>query len=351
MILLSTDHGQLSRARFAVSPLCYLISAAHAVHNGTAPGWVSRRWASLPSKAVALIDQLIGSGGRYYPDFLTPLPATHGPDLAHELAALVSTPASRVALELSFAFRVGPPSQGFAAVMGVPLRTADAWRRSPSPLIRAAHDTDPAPLLTGLAQTLEEIWRVLLAPSWQLIEDTIEMDLALRSRSVLAHGMAATVGELSQDVVWAPGPPAPNTDGIIDLRGWAGNPILVPNPFVTTATVAPTPGGDVLVTYPCRGRGGLASTERSDLGVRPELSAVVGGTRARLLAALAKPSTGADLARDLRLAPATISYHLGRLHEAGLVRRAREGQRVIYQRIDDHPSGLTETDTAERTTG
>jgi biotin operon repressor len=44
-----------------------------------------------------------------------------------------------------------------------------------------------------------------------------------------------------------------------------------------------------------------------------------------------EPRCGQELATELGLAPATVSHHLRRLREAGLLRERREGAYVLYQ--------------------
>lgn len=60
--------------------------------------------------------------------------------------------------------------------------------------------------------------------------------------------------------------------------------------------------------------------------------AVLGATRARLLALLETPSTTDQLARSLRLAPGGVSVHLHRLVAAGLASKTRVGREVYYAR-------------------
>ena len=62
------------------------------------------------------------------------------------------------------------------------------------------------------------------------------------------------------------------------------------------------------------------------------LSALVGRTRATLLAALALPSTTTQLAAQLELSPAAVSQHLKILKDTALVSAHRRGRMVLYQR-------------------
>ncbi len=55
-------------------------------------------------------------------------------------------------------------------------------------------------------------------------------------------------------------------------------------------------------------------------------------TRLRLIGLIVdQPRCGQELARELGLAPATVSHHLRRLREAGLVTEHRERPYVLYQ--------------------
>ncbi|WP_107501414.1 ArsR/SmtB family transcription factor [Streptomyces viridosporus] len=60
-----------------------------------------------------------------------------------------------------------------------------------------------------------------------------------------------------------------------------------------------------------------------------------GPTRAGLLAALTQPASTTQRAARHFLSFATVSYHLGVLHRAGLVTRARSGRSVLYRRTPE----------------
>ncbi|WP_230421121.1 ArsR/SmtB family transcription factor [Actinomadura soli] len=62
------------------------------------------------------------------------------------------------------------------------------------------------------------------------------------------------------------------------------------------------------------------------------LAALVGESKARLLRLLDEPLATVELAHRLRVTPSAVSQHLGVLHRAGLVTRARQGRRVLYHR-------------------
>jgi len=62
------------------------------------------------------------------------------------------------------------------------------------------------------------------------------------------------------------------------------------------------------------------------------LAALVGRTRATLLATLGLPRTTTQLAEQLDLSPAAVSQHLKILKDTALVTARRRGRMVLYQR-------------------
>ncbi|MFF9218920.1 ArsR/SmtB family transcription factor [Streptomyces viridosporus] len=65
------------------------------------------------------------------------------------------------------------------------------------------------------------------------------------------------------------------------------------------------------------------------------MARLFGPTRAGLLAALTQPTSTTQLAARHFLGSTTVSYHLGALHRAGLVIRARSGRPVLYRRTPE----------------
>ena len=64
------------------------------------------------------------------------------------------------------------------------------------------------------------------------------------------------------------------------------------------------------------------------------LDELLGRSRAAVLLDLDLPRTTGQLSGRHQLAPATVSYHLGALVNAGLVLRKREGRQVLYGRSE-----------------
>lgn len=86
------------------------------------------------------------------------------------------------------------------------------------------------------------------------------------------------------------------------------------------------------------------------------LKTIADATRLRILGLLAAgPHSGRELAEPLQLAAPTISHHMGRLVEAGVVTVTPDGQRRLYRlneallgRIGDEPAASDPVDDPER---
>lgn len=108
--------------------------------------------------------------------------------------------------------------------------------------------------------------------------------------------------------------------------------LLVPSAFawprVLTRSVAPDPPQ---LAYPARGIGDL--WEPRTTGAAAEaVAAVLGRSRAQLLAELDTPASTTQLARSCGLSAPGVSQHLTALRNAGLVTAHRNGRSVLYAR-------------------
>ncbi len=63
-----------------------------------------------------------------------------------------------------------------------------------------------------------------------------------------------------------------------------------------------------------------------------KLVALLGEPRALILDGLDAPASCGDIAKELQMVPAGATHHLRSLEAAGLVKRRRDGQRVIVER-------------------
>lgn len=106
---------------------------------------------------------------------------------------------------------------------------------------------------------------------------------------------------------------------------------LMPSAFVwpSVLVIHDAPGWPVTIVYPARGIAELWSRPPTP---PTALVAVLGRTRALLLADIADPATTSTLARRHHLSPAAVSAQLTALRDAHLATAQRIGKQVYYQR-------------------
>jgi DNA-binding transcriptional ArsR family regulator len=191
--------------------------------------------------------------------------------------------------------------------------------------LRALYSAD-AP--KRLADTLTEIWRLLLEPSWPAVREVLERDVAYRGRRLAEGGLARLFEDLA--------PPVAlhghelrirqRTTATVALK--ENGLLLSPSAFIAprVATMLEPP----LLVYPARGTAALV-TSSGHLN-EGAVSRLIGATRAEILALLEEPSTTTMLAHRLRRSPGNVGDHLTILRQAGLVVRQRAGRRVLYSR-------------------
>jgi hypothetical protein len=305
----------LASVRFAYSPLQEAVLSLwvwrrpdkHAVHLP----WVRGSAPLLAQLDRPLLQALVGPHG-YLPDFLTPRPEVPLPRLEDELATLRATPLDQVVDDVLAAQHPRPASE--------PL---------PEPL-RLLHQ-DPAAVLAAVADALEAYWDLLLAPHWPRMRAVLDADVAYRGRQLANGGAAALFADLDGRLRWDGRTlhiDGHHDDLDIDVAG-RGLP-LTPSLFARGTIGLVDQALPPYLTYPARGRAEL--WDGPPPAAAPVLAALLGGSRARLLADLDEPSSTTELARRHGLSPGSVSQHLQVLHRAGLLRRSRAGRTVFYRR-------------------
>jgi hypothetical protein len=148
--------------------------------------------------------------------------------------------------------------------------------------------------LSGISEALPRLHeRIRYEPGWLVLDVPLEAEIELGERYLLLVPLA--VGE--SRIVWD-----------------EHHPELV------------------LLSYPAPGM--LAFWERNELAYSERLAQVVGTPRARILSALSTPMTQKDLTDALHLTNGPVGTQLAALTTAGLLDRARVGQRVFYRLSD-----------------
>jgi DNA-binding transcriptional ArsR family regulator len=296
--------------RFGISPIGESVRVAQAIaspaRNTTHFAWLRQRRGLVQElyrdPDIALLLLLLRDRASV-PDFLLPTPAMPPAASGAELERIRQTPRqqARAEIERALAGRDDGPAPRL-------LRSADGPRR--------------------LANALAAVWGLLLEPSWPMVRDVLERDIAYRARRLAEGGLTRLFEDLAPVVVLHGHElrvrrPRPATIAL-DERGLLLNPSAFIAPRVATNCEPP------LLVYPVRGASTLLGPEPADDGCA--LSRLIGSTRAEILTQLEEPSTTTTLARRLRRSPGNVADHLAVLRGAGLVTRRRAGRRVLYWR-------------------
>jgi DNA-binding transcriptional ArsR family regulator len=205
---------------------------------------------------------------------------------------------------------------------------AQADRRGTGPLW-----DDPDQGLARLADEIREYWDAALAPYWPRIGALLDADVLYRARLLAEGGVARVFGDLTARVSWA-------GDTLRIRHRWAAGTrplrgrglLLVPSAFAWPDVFSvSTPPWQPTLRYSPRGVGTLWE-RRAEPEPPQALAAVLGRTRARLLAALDQPVSTKELAGRAGLSEAGTNQHLTALRRAGLAATHRVGRRVLYAR-------------------
>ncbi|WP_199564891.1 ArsR/SmtB family transcription factor [Spongiactinospora rosea] len=301
--------ADVANTRFAISPLWEVVAsvrvvknpAAHAVHRP----WVERVRPRLARVRWPMLHALVPVPTRTIVGFVCPPPSTSAPDLGTELAAMRGM-GSQVRGEL--------PGDVPAALR---------------PLL-----DDPEDGLERLAAEIAGYWEAALAPYWTRIAALLESDVLYRSRLLAEGGVARVFADLAAQVYWA-------GDTLRIRHRWATGTrplrgrglLLVPSAFAWPDVFSvSTPPWQPTLRYTPRGIGTLWERRAAEPDAPEALAAVLGRTRARLLAALDQPVSTKELAGRTGLSEAGANQHLTALRRAGLASAHRAGRRVLYTR-------------------
>jgi DNA-binding transcriptional ArsR family regulator len=313
MIEMVLAHVDLARVRFAYSPVRELVASLlvlqdpdrQAVHSR----WLSSTRRQLDGLQLELLTAL-APVGRYLPSFLMPPPIGPWGVLAEELAAVAATPSAVVRAELDIV-RDGRPLPG---------------------VLRPLYE-DPTGQLPAVVAAMRRYWEATVEPVWPRLRTVCMADLVYRMEQYADGGLTRVLADLhprvalERDRLHVDKPH--HCSHRFDLTGTGI--VLLPCAFIWPTVIVECCAVDQpTVTYPTRGVAQLwqePSEEHTD-----PLSALVGRTRAALLATLGLPMTTTQLAAQLGLSPPAVSQHLKVLRDTGLVSARRRGRMVLYQR-------------------
>ena len=268
----------LARTRLAHSPLWETVFSLRVLRD---PGASSLHapWALAARSRLDGIDHetllSLWSPCAAAPDFLTPAPLSTGSPIDEELDRVLETPAEQVKRDLALTFEDSLPPG---------LETL--YRK-------------PSAGLERLVQLLHAYWERALADHWPRLRLVLEGDVVYRTRALAAGGTLAVFDDLHERVGWEHGDVVigagdPAADHLVDVDDQGL--LLLPSAFVwpMVATMFRPPSAPVVV-YPSRGIGTL--WEVGEPSGPQALAALIGRTRAGLLAMLDAPLSTSDVAQ------------------------------------------------------
>jgi DNA-binding transcriptional ArsR family regulator len=298
----------VARIRFAFSPMWELVASLRTLQK---PGrqsihlpWLKAVRPRLAALDLAELFALVPPAG-YLADFITPPPDTPMPDFAAEL--------DRV--------RRAEPGQA---------REEAGRIRGSDPAVLARFMADPEAGVARVADALEAYWEACFAEFWPRVYALLERDVLRRSRQLARGGARELFAALDPAVTWT-------GERLIVDRPWCTTGglhgdglVLVPSAFYWPSVAVMSAPYQSMLVYPVQGVGTL--WEQSPPPAPEALAALIGRSRARILLALAEPSTTSALAARMSLTPGAVSQHLGVLSGGGLAVGMRVGKQVLYRR-------------------
>ncbi|MGW8760907.1 DUF5937 family protein [Streptomyces sp. NPDC055815] len=300
--------AEVARVRLALSPLAETVLGVRAA-LGVGGHEVHRPWVREVQPVLAqepelpLLRTLLEG---CLPSFLFPVPQERLPAFEAELAGLRAMDPAYVAEECVAAF-------GSA---------------------RAGKLPGPAVLLERVADALTRCHARLVAPHWGRMRAVLEADLGRRALALVDGGVEGLFAQLHGDVVWREGELVVHgrrrPDVVWTVEAEGHGLMLIPSVFGWPDVIVDySPRTAASIRYPASGVGLLWEKPRA---TSAGLTAVLGRTRAALLAELGEPLSTPDLATRLGVTASAVSQHLGALRGAGLVATRRTGRTAVHLR-------------------
>jgi len=315
--MIPLDASQLSRVRFAVSPL-WEVGLAALVLRRPDPGALHRAWAERSRREVDRItlDRMLSltAGRDFVPDIFSALPGTEQPGIAEVPAHLLRLPDELLTRDLERLDRAH--------------RGGNAWIR--------ALEGDHARAREEIAEVVAEFWRGAIAPHWPAFRRLARADVARHALGAAERGQGAMLDDVHPGVTW--------TGGALDIVG-ACETSFGPSPVEDGVLLTPSafawPHVHVMSNAPFQpaiayGVRGFATVwaDPAEGAPSPAVERLLGAGRARVAAAISTPATTTEIAHALGVSPATVSEHLRTLTDARLAGALRDGRSVVYALTD-----------------
>ena len=304
-LLTEDDVGSV---RFGISPLCELGLSLRAIREPARfplqLGWLRRTEEARTRLDMHTLAGLIDER-MWTPDFLNPRPASPLTRLDDEFAVLLAT----------------PPEVFRADLVAVHGRVPEVFEGSTSAALRR------------IVRALRQLWETCVEPYWPRMRAVLEADVVYRGRQIAQAGVAGMLNGLSSRIDYDRGVVSVRLSTALDReQAIDGNGLtLVPTMFTRRAS-APVGEGPPMILYSARGQGALWEAER--IANPAAVAAVLGETRASLLAALGDPASSTELGVRFGVTASAVNQHLRVLRDAGLLVSTRYGRSVLYLRSE-----------------
>src|SRR6266516_809619 len=203
----------------------------------------------------------------------------------------------------------------------------------PMPAVLWPLHEDPGRHLPEVVEAMNRYWQAAVEPVWQRLQALCMADLSYRMERFGIGGISRVLEDLHPEISFLADQlridKPHHCHHRFDLTGTGL--LLVPCVFSWPTLIVGCCGqARPVLIYPPRGVAELCEQSRAEQ--TDPLCALVGRTRATLLAMLDLPRTTTQLAEQLDLSPAAVSQHLKILKDTALVTGRRRGRMVLYQR-------------------
>jgi DNA-binding transcriptional ArsR family regulator len=295
----------LAGGRFVISPLAETTASLLILERGTGAhpgehGWLGRHLAAYRAYANdhPVIPGIIRAAAarNWIPDLISAAPTGDGErSFSAELQQIIAMSPSRVAEDLDI-IGLSPPQ--------------------------------PGDLPAAAAELLEWVWANTVLPHWHKRRKILEADIVARTTQLSQGGWAAALAGMRPGMRWL-------GEGRLRINAYdnppreiSGSQLLFVPVTPQTEWVSWDEPGRYAVMYPCSGV--LAAPDASPA---PEtLAALLGRSRAAILAQLGAPKTTTQLVALTGQPLGAVGRHLRILRDAGLLERRRAGRSVLYYR-------------------
>lgn len=311
-------------------PLWEILLSLHMlqVEDGPVPygAWRQRMRRRLPRETIGPLAALAPPVG-YSPDFLTPnVPSGEFGDAVDQV---MSAPRQRVRTDLS---RLSTR------------RTAATWVRQ---LAEARPES-----LHRLGHSMRVYHRSALAPYWPSLRSAVQADHRARMQELSGGGMATMLAGIHPNARWRNQvleiSSFPDDDMHLDGRGLRLQPSYFcwENPTKLMDDELPP-----VLVFPIKRAGGLLQADRAAGSTQEHLAALLGRTRATVLALTVTGCTTTQVAAACKITLATASHQTAVLRDAGLIVSQRQGKSVIHRTTELGHALLEAGDPWSRETG